>query len=65
MTSGFGDYDRWKTTPPDDSEYEICNQCGGNLVRDWHKRKGRWICERCDDENEYRERQLDEQGDEP
>jgi hypothetical protein len=57
VVSGFGDYDRWKTTDPSDWWPE-CAGCGGNMRRIW---PNEWFCERCDEENEYRERQLDEQ----
>lgn len=58
----FGNYDAWKLASPYDTnacDAEICDQCGGFLERDWPR--GDWHCDRCDDEREYRERQLDEQ----
>lgn len=58
--SGFGDYDAWKTMDPADryGPCDTCDQCGGLLERSW---PSGWRCDRCDDEREYRERQLDEE----
>lgn len=60
--SGFSDYDPWKTRSPHDTgvgDAEVCDRCGGFLERNWPP--GGWHCDRCDEENEYREQQLDEQ----
>lgn len=57
MSYGFGDYDRWKLT-----EYDgpTCDRCGEFLRRAWPPNLG-WCCDACDEESEYRERQMDEQ----
>jgi hypothetical protein len=57
---GFGDYDRWKLQSDPAEDCEVCDHCGGNLRRAWPPSLG-WFCERCDEENECRERQLEEQ----
>lgn len=61
---GFGNYDSWKLASPYDTnacDADICDQCGDYLERAWPHG---WYCQRCDDEDEYRERQLEEQMEE-
>jgi hypothetical protein len=57
ITDNWGDYDRWKTTDPAEYNEHECERCGENMRRAWPLSLG-WRCDRCDEENEYREAQL-------
>lgn len=57
MPDNWGDYDRWKTTDPDDRFERICEECGDYL----HSWDNSDRCARCDEDREYLERQFDEQ----
>ena len=50
--SGFGDYDRWKTSGPDD-DAKTCAECGGWLT--FGVDPSGWYCESCEAEREIYE----------